>query len=253
MASKNPGGIESLLDYRFRIAIADGVAEALKGIDPGDIDKATTNKLKKLSSKATQYRQIQRDANESIAAKMRVAVVRRFDREKEEHRQFRDPDPYGRNRGRGSHALRSALAGKATAEGTYDGIAFMNSPQLYEAAKFWRRLNFGSGRGEVGLPPISFTAFGLHFTLPPFMEPKGEPNTMPPGLWFIDPTSRIVATGRASSDVFAPIRRFGTTQRRVKDIQAWSFFDAGIQEFNEVAGVEYSHMVNRIVERLNKE
>lgn len=239
-------------EYGVQLMLAQSFKAALTDVN-NQLDKELQKKFKKITQKTQKglnLRPYQLEANQAIVDQMRTAVVERFDEEREHHQQFRNPEPYGRTRKspRGADALRAALKGPATAVARHDGIGFINSTLLYEAAAFWRRLNFGSGTGTVGLPPLEFTVFGEHFTLAPTPMKRGAPNTMPPGLWFADPSSRVIVSGQSSTDVFAPIQRMGTTHRPVKQISPWGFLNAGIERFNQIAGVEYSKMLSKIVE-----
>ncbi len=226
-----------------QIAVARGVKEAFDSATE-KYSKEVEKKVKRITN-LTHYRKYQLEANQNIADEMRQAVVDRYDAEDSEHPR-NAPEYRVAGKRIGGNALRAALAGPATAIGGYDGISFINTSLLQEAAAFWRRLNFGSGKGMVGLPPISVTLFGVNFSQTPPQVRKGAPNTIPPGAWFRD--GKRVPFGEVSaSDEFAPLSRHGY-RRKAKEISAWKFFDAGIEKFNEVAGPEYQRMVERIIE-----
>lgn len=186
-------------------------------------------------------RQMRKQTNEQIAAKMRQAIIASYNATIEANKVV---PSYRLGRNRLPGALGAALEDPALIKSGIDGIDY-NSAVLSRRARHWARLNYGvAPRGAGG--GRSFNILGTELSI---AAPPRPPMTIPPGVFFNPRTGKIVRPrrGRNRSTVsqFFPTGR--TPMRPTRGVEGANYLDAGLEVLARDLPGAYADLAFRIV------
>lgn len=232
---------------RIIVAATEGVSGAANGV--GALAAAFASQLGNRADVAAVHSQ--------VAARMREAVRVAYTAKVTDNRK-----EYGARAGspaRLSGRLGTALKSEELVTGTARGIQFVDADKMYEEAKHFARLNFGTaGPGPRGTParPVPISLFGSTLFTVSLSWGPSPAFYLPKGLFLGGGSWHNRNAERRGQDVFYPtgelptefLRARANKQQRpdhpVKAIQARRFLDAGL----DVLRLELPPAYNRLVQ-----